>query len=544
MPLASRRSQIAFGATVALLAALFVFLNVVRIVEPLGVDQGLFACFTRWVPHGWLPYRDIFDSKPPLFLYTYALAAAIPGDVVRAIWWLEAAWLAATLGVGYLLGARLGGRWAGLATASLLFIGLWSPAWGGFWSRAQSEEMLALPMLGSAWLAWRAMDRAPLALWAGVLAGVCGLYKIPSMAIAGAWALTWLMRASPGVGTSTASTSRRAHYLGAARRIALLGTGIAAPWALAVAWFAAHGALPSFVDGVFVYHRYNAAYIAPPWADVARDFSVTMVLQGSLLLVAAAIGIVTMRRGRAREVIWVGSWIAMTLAAIVLQRQLAGYHYLLAIPALAVAGGVGLVDAVRGAIDAKESARTAHVIALAAMIALGGREMATWYKGYSLDADCLRGRITREEYLRRIQQGNYSLITEAAAATYLDTHTSKADGILVWGLSPGIYALADRHPTTRFPFHKLLMTDAPLSRMWPGLEARRAQFMAGLSADPPAYILVGRGDRNGFEPEDSLTSMMRFGPFQDLILREYAKETQIGHFLVFRRGRSRANEAP
>src|ERR1700722_17305372 len=256
--IAARRRFGAFDAAVVLFVGLVFFAHVVRIVEPFGVDQGLFACFTRWVPRGWLPYRDLFDSKPPLFLYSYALAGLVPGELARAIWWVEAAFLAGSLFLAFALGRERWSRWTGLACAALLFLALWSPAWGGFWSRAQAEELLALPMLGSAWLALRAIDRHPLAAWAGVLAGICGLYKIPSMAIAGAWAVTWLL------------TGRPAAALG---RAALLACGIAIPWLLTVIWFGAHHALPDFVAGVFVYHRYNAAFISPPWLDVVVDFA-------------------------------------------------------------------------------------------------------------------------------------------------------------------------------------------------------------------------------------------------------------------------------
>jgi hypothetical protein len=37
-----------------LLSALFGFVFAIRIVEPLGPDQGLFACFARWLPRGFL----------------------------------------------------------------------------------------------------------------------------------------------------------------------------------------------------------------------------------------------------------------------------------------------------------------------------------------------------------------------------------------------------------------------------------------------------------------------------------------------------------
>jgi hypothetical protein len=47
-------------------------------------------------------------------------------------------------------------------------------------------------------------------------------------------------------------------------------------------------------------------------------------------------------------------------------------------------------------------------------------------------------------------------------------------------------------------FSSTLMTEAPLSRMIPGLEARRAELLARIDRDRPAVIVVGRNDRNGF----------------------------------------------
>jgi hypothetical protein len=513
----------------ALLGALFASLHFVRLVEPLGVDQGLFVCFARWVPRGWLPYRDLFDSKPPLFLYSYALSAIVPGDPIRALWWLEAAWLAATLALAGLIAARFFGRWAGVAAAGLTFAGFWSPAWDGFWSRAQAEELLALPMLGAAWAAFSSLERARLALWAGVLTGVCGLYKIPSMAIAGAWVLLFVL----------ALPLRES-----ARRLALLFAGLCAPWALACAWFAAHGAFGDLVDGILVYHRHNIAYTAPSWLSVLEDLTHTLLTRATLLVAAAALGIGLMALRSAREVRWLGPWVALTIAAVALQRQLFGYHYMLAVPALALAGGWGVAEVGRTALRGARWRRALSLLALVALALLGAREAAVWWRAYEPDLALVRNRLSRPEYLRRIQLGNYSMATEEQAARYLREHTLPSDGILVWGLSPGIYALADRHPTTRFPFHKLLMTDAPLSRMWPGLPQRRALFMERLRRDPPAYVLVGRGDSNGFEPEPSLSSMMRFAELRAMLERDYRVETEIGHFLAYRRAAPSALTSP
>ncbi len=518
----TRRGQIAFAAAGAFLALAVLAMHVVRLPEPLGIDQGLFACFARWVPRGWLPYRDIFDSKPPLYLYWWGASAIIPGDVVRAAWWWEELWLVATLVLAYALAARIWGRWEGLAAAALLFVGLWSPAWGAFWSRAQAEEVLTLPMLASAWLAWRALDRPRLALWAGVMVGVCGLFKIPSMAIALSWAVTWLACCT---------------WRGAVQRALWMLVGVLAPWALAFAWFAAHGATSSFIEGVFVYHRYNATFIAPPWGGVLSDYTEKMFDEALLLVALAAVGVVRLLRrkdddgNRAGQ--WVAAWIAATMASVVLQRQLAGYQYMLAVPGLAMAGAYGLVDlarAVRG-----QDTRLIAGAGLVAVALFAAREAKAWVHAYTPGLDCLRGRLSRDEYLRAIQPGGFSMANEEHAASWLRDHTTTADGLLVWGLSPGIYALADRHPVTRFPFHKILMTDAPLSRMWPGLDARRAHLMELLHRDPPAYVLVGQGDRNGFEPMDSLTTMMRFRELKGMLQDAYVEDAPLGRFLVYRR---------
>ncbi len=227
------------------------------------------------------------------------------------------------------------------------------------------------------------------------------------------------------------------------------------------------------------------------------------------------------------------------MAATILQRQLAGYQYMLAVPGLAFAGSFGVVDTARSLCDAPWRRGLGwHLCSAAALVALATllvRDAATWWRAYSPDLSHLEGRLARSDYLHAIQVGRYSTTDEEQAASWLREHTAPADGILVWGLSPGEYALADRHPVTRFPFHKILLTDAPLSRMWPGLSQRREAFMAQIEREQPAYILVGRGDQNGFEPLDSQTSLMRFRELRQFVQGGYETETTIGHFVVLRR---------
>ncbi len=516
-----QRRVLLLGGSLLLLISAVGLLHWLRAGEPLALDQGLFACFSRWVPRGALPYRDLFDSKPPLFLYSWSLAAIVPGDLPLSMWRLETLWLLGSMAATFVLVRRLAGEVAGVASAALLLFGLWCPAWGGYWSRAQAEELAVLPMMLAAGVALAPSGTAPTVrrlLVLGALTGVVGLFKIPTMAIAAAWPMLWLEYGR-----------RRAAV--AAGWVVL---GLALPWAVVAVWFAAHGAFGDFVDGVFGYHRYNAQFIAPPWLPTIGTFALTLVTAVPELLVLATVGLISLPK---RERLFVGVWIAATATAVVLQRQLAGYHYLLVIPGLAVAAGCGVASLGRAV--AAGVPRRPGVAAVIALLALGlaVRGVLAWGNEYGPDLAYARGQLSRASYLDTFERGTISPAMEDNLASWVRAHVPADATILIWGLAPGVYALADRAPATRYPFHKILMTEAPLSRLIPGLDARRAELLARIETDRPAVIIVGRNDRNGFEPETSLESMVHWAPLMGLVKTHYELELEIGHFMVFRRRR-------
>ena len=69
-------------------------------------------------------------------LYTWVLAWA--GGSTTSAWIFEAVWLAAASGLAFLVVRRWWCAPAGLAAAALLFLGLWAPGFGGYWSRLQA----------------------------------------------------------------------------------------------------------------------------------------------------------------------------------------------------------------------------------------------------------------------------------------------------------------------------------------------------------------------------------------------------------------------
>ena len=52
---------------------------------PYGRDQGIFGVVANSILEGGLPYRDVFDIKPPAIFYTYAVIQTVFGSGASAL---------------------------------------------------------------------------------------------------------------------------------------------------------------------------------------------------------------------------------------------------------------------------------------------------------------------------------------------------------------------------------------------------------------------------------------------------------------------------
>jgi hypothetical protein len=521
----SRTSTTVFAVAAAASGLAFVALVVLRAPEPLGLDQGLFACFGRFVPEGWVPYRDVFDHKAPAVFYTYALADLLFGRAPGGVFVLEAFALAAMLVVGGILGARLGDRWTGLATALFLLAGLWSPAWGGYWSRAQPEEWLALPLLGAAWIALRGEDRRA-ALFAGLLVGLAGSFKLAALVVAVAWPCYWIAR-----------HGARA----AVPRSLVFAFGAALPLVMAALYFVAVGAGAEAWEAVF---GYKTAYLAVsrdavPWTTALVAVPRELAIRLPFALITGAIGLGVFAARRDPRGVLVGVWLLAAAAAVVVQYQSPNYHFLLIVPPLALAAGTGLVSLVLALGAPRRVLRVAAALALLVAVPSAVGTAGTWWRELAPHRALISGEITREDFLGRLRRGTFRPDVEEAISRLVAMRTRPGERLLVWGLAPAVYVLADRPPATRFPFHHVFLTDAPLSTSWGDLDARREAFLRRFDASPPALVLVGRNDANPFEPQASTVQMLRFEPFARRLRESYEQTRSTPWFVVYERRQGR-----
>src|SRR3712207_2045996 len=68
-----------------------------------GRDSGVFLCMASRILDGDLPYRDVWDHKPPVIYYLDALGLALGGRSTWGVWVLQVVFVCSAIVLGFLL---------------------------------------------------------------------------------------------------------------------------------------------------------------------------------------------------------------------------------------------------------------------------------------------------------------------------------------------------------------------------------------------------------------------------------------------------------
>jgi 4-amino-4-deoxy-L-arabinose transferase-like glycosyltransferase len=90
-------------------------------ISSLPPDSGFYAYIGKAILHGQIPYRDVWDDKPPLGYYLNALALLFFGQTAWGVWWSSVAWITGCMVLLFLVIKKLlGGIPAGISCAIFL----------------------------------------------------------------------------------------------------------------------------------------------------------------------------------------------------------------------------------------------------------------------------------------------------------------------------------------------------------------------------------------------------------------------------------------
>ncbi len=316
---------------IALLALLYAARNAYSGLGQYGdwYDQGVYLESARLMLHGFQPYKDIFDSQPPLWLPLLYLSFHFFGTNLQAGQILTATSglvvvVAVTLAV-----TQLGGRGSGLFAGLLIVL---SPL-ELQWSRVVVAEVpfAALASVGMA-LAIRYVRNgnriwlvaAASAVACSILIKLLGLYALPSL-------VALVMARS----TSIAGIDRRQRMRFMSGDIAI----IAATAAIVIGLCSLVSHPKPMWNQVVAFH-FAARSVYPSSSIAQQLYLIAHFMKGERLLIAASpLAVLCLLDGFEGAAIL--AWPAFTFLGLMYQRPLFSHHMIALIPPLAVAAGVG-----------------------------------------------------------------------------------------------------------------------------------------------------------------------------------------------------------
>jgi hypothetical protein len=146
---------------------------------------------------------------------------------------------------------------------------------------------------------------------------------------------------------------------------------------------------------------------------------------------------------------------------------------------------------------------------------------------YLLSAGHSLNRAELDEQLHYV--GGYNLDIVRRTAEEVRRYATAGDYLYVWGFEPGIYALSEMKPASRYIFN------VP-QRAKGQNERPRASLMRDLAAHPPAVIVTQTRDAMSFvtgNPWNSTDALPDFPAMQQFLSGNYRKVKTIDRFAIW-----------
>ena len=452
-------------------------------------DSGAFLYIGwRW-KEGEIPYRDIWDHKPPGVYLIDRIGLTLTPDSLWGVWGLELASLGLAAGLGYWAMRKAFGRPAALlATLFWLYTFIFLNDGGNLTQEyALPWQFLALALfVYTEAAAQQRFSRLGSAFALGLTAGMTMMIRQNSVGLALLVAAWWLFKPE-------GSWKQRLALAGA------FGAGVALIFVATGAYFAAHGALHDFWDQAYYFNRLYAGERTQRrrLLELLRGlnaFPRTGLFTLSLLGYALAGATLTQRARFPRLLSALASLavvaLPVELALVALPGRGRVPYFMSLLPLMAVLAGFSLGRLFSPtSIPSRWGRGAALVFLLGALLITHGLA-----------------------YRERLQAGRRQTFAEDLLA-YIQTHTTPEETILVFGAEPEINFLARRRSPTRFVYQY------PLYRPLYADQDMLVSFYQDILEKRPKLLIVAVQSSGGKIPD-------RFGTNRDPQAQRLAEQVR------------------
>lgn len=453
---------------------------------PLVRDEGEYAYAAQLLVQGIAPYEHAFLQKPPMAVYSYALADAVAPHLF---------WAPRVLGYGFvflttcLVGAIARREWG----PGCAFPAMWVftplvllPGIEQF--TASTEMFMLLPMVGTVALyVFNGETNTRAGIWfaAGFLGSVTMLYKYTSLPLLlglfAGWTVAIVRRSSPGPGK-----------LAWAWLSALLGAGVGALTVLG--FFLAQDGGRHLWECTVRFNRYYSS--SSSFGLDALRFRLTSFWTNWWIIFLLPL-VLLMRRAR-RRWFWIGLFVAAWAGT---GMSWYGHYYIMLMPfwALLIAAAIQRVAAAAGQRVWWIKKWVIRGLTGLVMLVLCWPDFAWMLRSKE---QFITGKLSGYPFAESVQVGKR--ISDLAGPQ---------EYVYVAGSEPQILRYAGRLSPTRFVIAYPLMIPTPFA------EAHQREAIRDLQEHPPAVIVLVRSDTSWLMQPESPPKFQEY--LQKLLSEEY-----------------------
>ncbi|OGN93055.1 MAG: hypothetical protein A2Y88_10710 [Chloroflexi bacterium RBG_13_48_10] len=149
-----------------------------------STDSGFYAYYGKAILQGQIPYRDLWDNKPPLGYYLNALALLIFGKSLWGIWWSGIVWILGCTVLIFIVLRKLMGNTTAWIASALFLVALMNPE---LFEGGNMMEVYSLApqigIIGVTSLFFTRHRKSWFAALAGILTACAFLIKQPSIVL-------------------------------------------------------------------------------------------------------------------------------------------------------------------------------------------------------------------------------------------------------------------------------------------------------------------------------------------------------------------------
>ncbi len=495
----------AFLSMVGTIIALFPA-NPINMTLP-SRDSGVFLYVAWRLLSGDIPYRDVWDHKPPLVYFVDALGLAATPNSLWGLWFLQIIFIFFTLFFIYKLLDREFGIYAALAGAITLTSGLLTVV-----ARGNVTEEYALVFQALCfWLfmvAWKKNFPRRTSFWIGVLGGIAFNFKQTTIGI-------WI---TYGLILLAIRLFQRKFPL---KDLLSLLAGWLVPSLVLVAYLASQHAIADYWEQAFLY---NFVYIGthegirrliPVFIKGFAYLRNGWVLYLAILGWLAGLGYVWLKRKAFAEIHSLLLVALVNLPIEVVLITVSGrsilHYYLTPLPVMAILAGT--------------LAYTAPAL-INRIPRLSSQTIQRWVPGIVLAAIAL-GQFGQVKSYSWYVQG-LSENDDAPVIDYIVNNTNEGDKVLIIGAESVVNFLARREAPTRYVYQY------PLALL--GRRPMFEEYFDQILENKPALIIDTRGQSNLAEklytPLQKRSQIVRDGV--KYLGDHYEQVAQFGEWFVYR----------